>query len=68
MRAIVSYGRRFYRGEPAITRNQFGEGRAYYLGTALPDGQFTDLLTGLSAVCEVELPGYGVARMERARE
>jgi beta-galactosidase len=33
--ALAVYGGKFYAGEPAVTVNRFGTGRAYYLGTAL---------------------------------
>ena len=30
---LASYGDCYYAGQPAITRNHFGKGRAYYIGT-----------------------------------
>jgi beta-galactosidase len=34
--AIANFEQNYYAGHPAVTRNQFGKGRAYYVGT-LPD-------------------------------
>ncbi|MBV9851274.1 MAG: beta-galactosidase [Armatimonadetes bacterium] len=46
-RALATYGRDFYQGEPALTVNQFGQGRAYYLATALEGGALTELVRAL---------------------
>ena len=32
-RAVARFGSDFYAGEPAVTENQFGDGRAYYVAT-----------------------------------
>ena len=40
---IAEYEAGFGRGEPAITRNRFGKGMAYYLGTQ-PEQEFCDAL------------------------
>ncbi len=46
---IASYTQDFYAGEPAMTVNAFGEGKAYYVGTQLqPEG--IKLL--LDAICD----------------
>ncbi len=39
---IASYNEDFYAGVPVITRNHFGKGNAYYVGTSSDDG-FYDL-------------------------
>ena len=37
--AIASYGEDFYAGSPAVTRNQYGKGTVYYVGTQpAPEG------------------------------
>lgn len=47
--ALGVYGRDFYAGMPAITRNKFGQGEAYYVATD-PEQRF---LEGLSkTICE----------------
>jgi len=46
---LATYGEDFYAGEPAITRNRFGDGEAYYVGTALEPAALRALL---AAVCE----------------
>jgi beta-galactosidase len=53
---LASYTGDFYAGTPAVTRNAFGEGAAYYLGTR-PEERYTKLL--LERACEeagVEAP------------
>jgi beta-galactosidase len=40
---VASYTEDFYAGTPAVTRNVFGEGAAYYLGTR-PDERYTKSL------------------------
>jgi beta-galactosidase len=54
--ALATYSEDFYAGAPAVTRNAFGDGAAYYLGTR-PEEHYTKLL--LERVCEeagVEAP------------
>jgi beta-galactosidase len=46
---LATYGSDFYAGEPAVTVNTFGQGRAYYLATAL--GQDA-LVPFLQKLCE----------------
>jgi beta-galactosidase len=46
---LASYTEDFYAGTPAVTRNTFGEGAAYYLGTR-PEQRYTKSL--LQRVCE----------------
>ena len=47
--AIATIEQDYYAGSPAITRNKFGKGTAYYVGT-VPDGNGMDWL--LEQVCE----------------
>jgi beta-galactosidase len=47
--ALASYSDGFYAGTPAVTRNVYGEGVAYYLGTR-PEERFVKSL--LQRVCE----------------
>jgi beta-galactosidase len=46
---LASYTNDFYAGTPVVTRNSFGEGGAYYLGTR-PEERYTRSL--LQSVCE----------------
>ena len=46
---LASYADDFYAGTPAVTRNEFGGGPAYYLGTR-PEERYTKSL--LRRVCE----------------
>ena len=47
--SLASYTGGFYAGTPAITRNVYGEGTAYYLGTR-PEHRYTNSL--LQGACE----------------
>ena len=44
---LAVYGNDFYAGEPAVTVNTFGQGRAYYLATALDGDALTAFLQKL---------------------
>lgn len=43
-RTLAVFGQDFYKGEPCVTVNDFGKGRAYYVGT-LPDDDFLSEMT-----------------------
>ena len=47
-RGLASYGEDFYAGSPCVTRNEYGKGRSYYVGTQ-PEDDFLLELTGLIA-------------------
>ncbi len=53
---IARYGSDFYQGVPAVTRNRFGEGTVYYIGT-VPETEGLDLILDMAAaeakVCSV---------------
>ncbi|MBV8782378.1 MAG: beta-galactosidase [Phycisphaerae bacterium] len=60
--AIATYSEDFYKGQPAVTVNSFGKGRAYFVGTRL-DGTansafYGRVLSGLSieSIIDAELP------------
>ncbi len=55
-RALATYGRDFYAGEPALTVNSFGAGRAYYLATALEQDALTELAACFCAEQGVAAP------------
>ncbi len=44
---LATYGSDFYAGEPALTMNEFGKGKAYYLATALKEDGIVDFLKTL---------------------
>ena len=44
---IASYGGDFYKGTPAVTRNSFGRGTVYYVGTQPDSGGLAKILDGL---------------------
>jgi beta-galactosidase len=59
---LATYGSDFYAGRPAVTRNEFGQGQAYYLASR-NDGNFHDAFTaalarhlGLRPALEAPLP------------
>lgn len=44
---LAVYGKDFYQGEPCVTRNDYGSGTAYYIGTE-PDPDFLKDFIGLA--------------------
>ena len=46
---LAEYGADFYKGMPALTRNRFGKGQAYYIASS-PESAFADAL--LANLCE----------------
>lgn len=47
---LATYGSEFYAGTPAITKNRYGAGTAYYVGTELTDDLADRLVAGLPTV------------------
>lgn len=41
-RALMTYGREFYQGTPAVVENSFGKGMAYYVGADAEQGFYDD--------------------------
>ena len=56
---LATYGADFYAGEPAVTVNQFGQGRAYYLATALDADALAGFLGKLCADKGITPPVVG---------
>ena len=50
---LGTYAQDFYAGKPAITMNQFGEGRAIYVGTMSSLPFYHDLVTWLRQLCGI---------------
>ena len=50
---LATYGKDFYEGMPAVTRNSFGGGNTYYVGTKLSED-------GLKTVLDQAMTGAGV--------
>ena len=44
---IATHGKEFYAGTPVVTKNQFGEGHAWYVGTVADKAYLTKLLLGI---------------------
>jgi beta-galactosidase len=72
-RALCTYGREYYAGSPAATANEFGNGRAYYLGARTDERFLGDFYRSLATRLELgrvldgELPD-GVSVTERGDE
>ena len=65
-RVLATYGQDFYAGEPVLTVNAFGAGRAYYLATALEPNALIELTAQLCAEAGVSglLPGRPAPGLE----
>ena len=50
---LGTYAQDFYAGKPAVTMNQFGEGRAIYVGTMCSPPFYYDLVTWLRQLCGI---------------
>lgn len=50
---LGTYAQDFYAGTPAVTMNQFGEGRAIYVGTMCSPPFYYDLVTWLRQLCGI---------------
>lgn len=51
---LATYAKDFYAGKPAITMNQFGEGRAVYIGTMSHQPFYHDLVVWLRGLCNLQ--------------
>ena len=66
--ALAQYGSDFYAGMPAVTRNAFGSGAAYYIGTALEQAGLDKVLAqaadeaGVTAVVPETPNGLEITR------
>lgn len=71
--AFFTYGKEFYQGTPAVTRNQYGKGTAYYVGTDASQEFFEDFYSfimeeyRISSVIRGNVP-EGVAVSARKNE
>lgn len=55
-RVLAVYGKDFYQGQACVTVNDYGKGKAYYLGTE-PDDEFLNSLVGeILAGCKAGAP------------
>ena len=69
---LATYGSDFYAGTPALTRNRFGRGQAYYIASDPADGFLDDLYGTLAAHQGIAAPlatpdGVEVAVRETAQ-
>ena len=51
---LATYGKDFYAGQPAMTLHTFGLGKAIYLGTLSHQYFYTDLVTWLRQLCNLQ--------------
>lgn len=68
---LATYGHDFYAGTPAITRNAYGEGQAYYVGTTMGDAladRFTAQLLAEAGVSPLMETPHGVEAVRRVKE
>lgn len=56
--AYAVYDSKFYAGMPAVTRNQFGEGQAWYVGTDGEEDLLNDVIDQILEVAGID--GYGI--------
>jgi len=62
--SLAVYGADYYKGKPAVTVNDFGQGKAVYIGT-VPDQCFIDALVGwLGECCGIAPPLAVPAQVE----
>lgn len=52
--ALASYEEDFYQGMPCLTRNRFGKGTAYYIGTEPEDAFLSDFMGQVCRDCGIE--------------
>ena len=52
--SLGTYGDDFYKGMPAVTRNSFGKGHVYYVGTHMEEAGLDSILDKAAAEAEVE--------------
>lgn len=53
-KALGVYGEDFYAGEPALTVNAFGKGRAYYIGASAEAAFYPNLYRRIVSQCGIE--------------
>ena len=51
---IATYAKEFYAGRPAITINEFGNGKAIYIGTVSHQPFYNDLVAWLRQLCSLQ--------------
>ena len=52
--ALATYGEDFYEGTPAVTKNAYGKGTVYYVGTQPEAAGLDKILDGVAAAAGVE--------------
>lgn len=62
--SLGAYGEDFYKGMPAVTRNCFGKGFVYYVGTHMEEAGLSGILEQAAADAAVESIGQGTEGLE----
>ena len=68
---LAEYQEDFYAKTPVITRNDFGKGQAYYVGTSSEDGfyrKFTEDICKEQGIAAAAIVPEGVEAVRRVRE
>ena len=69
--AIATYGQDFYAGYPCVTVNEFGKGKAYYIGTQPDEAFLNDIITKICDENNINAPykaDSGIEVTERISE
>lgn len=53
---LATFAKDFYAGRPAVTMNNFGEGKAIYIGTVSHQHFYHDLIAWLRQICDLDTP------------
>ncbi|MCR5415928.1 MAG: beta-galactosidase [Pseudobutyrivibrio sp.] len=61
---LARYEMDFYANTPVITKNQYGKGRAYYIGTSSTDDFYDDFIKGLLKELQIKLIAEADADVE----
>lgn len=55
-KVLAEYDDDFYKGMPAVTLNEYGKGKCYYIATRTEDGMFDDLCKEIVDSIKIERP------------
>lgn len=68
---LARYGENFYQGKPAITRNEYGKGEVYYVGTVMNRCGMVSLMSEIlrkAGISHIENLPFGVEHTVRWRQ
>ena len=67
-KAVDSYEHQYWGGYAAVTRNEYGKGHAWYLGTYLPESKLKEYLKQAAADAGISLQAYAFPLILRTCE